>query len=88
MSIPPESSDQRFSLVLESRVSFAPMYAPTERNAVWNNAANNGRKSTDMPETAALSPMAKESMERINPSRMVSAGSNTEDSFLSQREGA
>ena len=88
MSIPPESSDQRFSLVLESRVSFAPMYAPMERNAVWNNAANSGRKFTAIPETAALSPMAKESIERINPSRTVSAGSNTEDSFLSQREGA
>lgn len=85
--MPPERSDHRLSFGSGCRMSLAPAFAPAARKIVCKRAAKMGSKATSIPEAAALSPMAKESMERMNPSSKDSFGSMEEDKSLSQREG-
>lgn len=87
MRMPPERSDHRLSFGSDCNMSLAPPIAPNARKMVWKRAAKNGRKTTSIPPAAALTPMAKESMERRKPSRRASFGSMEEEASLSQREG-
>ena len=87
MRMPPERSDHRLSFGSDRKKSLAPPIAPSARKMVWNRAEKTGSRTTSIRPAAALTPIAKESMERRKPSRRASFGSMEEEASLSQREG-